>query len=68
MMSFVNFLKALAKLLQRLQAFQLQGDAILDLLTDAPDAARLIELPKGVQAQNVRVASATSADAARCAL
>lgn len=46
----------------RLQAFQLNGDAIVDLLTDAPDAARLVELPKGVQAQNVRTASATSAD------
>lgn len=46
----------------RLQAFQLSGDAILDLLTDSPEAARLMERPIGVVAEGVRTASATSAD------
>ena len=35
----------------RLQAFQLSGDAILDLLTDSPEAARLVERPIGVVAE-----------------
>eukprot|EP00438_Fugacium_kawagutii_P019146 Skav209214 [mRNA] locus=scaffold1751:81738:88747:- [translate_table: standard] len=49
----------------RLQAFQLSGDAILDLLTDSPEAARLVERPVGVVAEGVRTASATSADEPR---
>eukprot|EP00434_Breviolum_minutum_P038655 symbB.v1.2.034296.t1/scaffold4400.1/size40136/1 len=46
----------------RLQAFQLTGDAMLDLLTDSPEAARLAEHPIGVIAEGVRTASGTSAD------
>jgi hypothetical protein len=41
----------------RLQAFQLSGDAILDLLTDSPEAARLMERPIGVVAEGGRLVS-----------
>ncbi|OLP89248.1 CWF19-like protein 2 [Symbiodinium microadriaticum] len=46
----------------RLQSFQLAGDTILDLLTDSPEAARLMDFPQGVMVEGVRTASATSAD------
>ena len=35
----------------RLQSFQLAGDTILDLLTDSPEAARLMDLPQGVMVE-----------------
>ena len=41
----------------RLQAFQLSGDAILDLLTDSPEAARLMERSIGVVAEGGRLVS-----------
>lgn len=39
--------------ISRLQAFQLTGDAMLDLLTDSPEAARLAEHPIGVIAEGL---------------
>ena len=39
--------------LSRLQCFQLSGDSILDLLTDSPEATRLVELPVGMVAEGV---------------
>ncbi|CAJ1373862.1 unnamed protein product [Effrenium voratum] len=46
----------------RLQSFHLSGDSLADLLTDTPEAARLVDMPVGVVAEGVRTASATSAD------
>ncbi|CAE7666697.1 cwf19l2 [Symbiodinium pilosum] len=46
----------------RLQTFHLSGDTIVDLLTDSPEASRLVDLPQGVMVEGVRTASATSAD------
>ena len=45
--------EAMAAMLRRarLQSFQLAGDTILDLLTDSPEAARLMDLPQGVMVE-----------------
>ena len=35
----------------RLQSFHLSGDSLADLLTDTPEAARLVDMPAGVVAE-----------------